>query len=208
MAIPLTTLTSADWRRMNVTRPASTIFIGVDLGKQENYSTIVVLERFEVKPDLTDALRGVGFRKKYVVRQAERVMLGTPYTEVVKRVKRVVEQALAISSSCFLVVDESGPGVPVVEMMREVGMGCPLIPITITSGQAANASGTSVPRAELVTKLQLMLERGELEVAAGCRNGAELERELEHLQLSGKAAGESDDLAMALAMVCWKARVR
>ena len=187
-------------------RPDSSVFIGVDLGKRENYTAIVVLERFEVRPNYTDMLRGVGLRKRYVVREAERVALGTPYTEVVGRVKRVVEGVKAVTGSCFLIVDESGPGVPVVEMMRELKMGCPLYPLTITSGQAA--TGSSVPRAELVTKLQLMLERGELEIAAGCRNREELVHELIHLQLSGKAAGEYDDLALALALACWRARVR
>ena len=55
-------LTDAHLRQMNVVRPDSMIFIGVDLGKRENYSAIVVLERFEIAPDFTDVLRGVGFR--------------------------------------------------------------------------------------------------------------------------------------------------
>ena len=166
----------------------------------------MVVERFEEVPNFTDVLRGAGFRRRYAVRQVERVALGTPYTEVVARAKRVVEQVTALKASCVLVVDESGPGVPVVEMMRELGMGCTLYPYTITSGQVA--SGNSVPQAELVTKLQLMLERGDLEIAVGCRHGEELARELVHLQLSGKAAGENDDLVMALALACWRARVR
>ena len=37
---------------------------------------------------------------------------------------------------------------------------------------------------------------------------AELVHELARLQLSGKTAGEFDDLAMALAPACWRARVR
>ena len=184
----------------------SMVFIGVDLGKRENHSAIVVLERFEVMPDYTNMLRGAGSKTRYVVRQAERVMLGTPYIEVVARVKRVVEAVMATSRSCALVVDESGPGVPVVEMMREVRMGCALFPFTITAG--AKATGSSVPRVELVTKLQLMLERGELEIAVGCRNGDDLLHELARLQLNGKAAGENDDLVLALALACWKARVR
>ena len=186
--------------QLGIVRPDSTIFIGVDLGKRENHSAIVVLERFEEMPDFTNALRGVGLKKRYVVRQAERVMLGTPYTEVVARVKQVVTGVMAMKGGCILVVDESGPGVAVVEMMREVRMGCSLLPYTITTG--AKATATSVPRVELVTK------RGELEIAAGCRHGNELLRELAHLQLSGKAAGRSDDLALALALACWRARLR
>ena len=89
-------------------------------------------------------------------------------------------------------------------------MGCRILPFVITSGQQATAR--SVPRTELVTKMQVMAQRGELEIAVGCRHGEELERELVHLQLSGGAsrdgARESDDLALALALACWKAKVR
>ena len=198
-------MTDADLKQMNVRRGESTTFVGVDLGKRENCSAIVVVERFEEVPNFTDVLRGKGLKTRYVVREAERVMLGTPYTEVVVRVKQVVGFVKTKGSgSVVVVVDETGPGVPVVEMMRELRMGCQVMGITITAGQ--HATGSSVPRAELVTKLQLMLERGELEIAAGCTHGEELLRELEYLQLSGKASGESDDLALALALACWRAR--
>ena len=35
-----------------------TIFIGVDFGQQVNHSAIVVLDRFDEKPEYTDMLRG------------------------------------------------------------------------------------------------------------------------------------------------------
>ena len=127
---------------------------------------------------------------------------GPHNAEVVGRVKRVVE---ALGRGCIVVVDESGVGVPVVEAMRKE-MRCMIQPIGITSGQHATAS--SVPRTELVTRLQMMIQAGELELAHGCRHGEELERELVHLQLSGKSGEEPDDLAMALALACWKARGR
>jgi len=95
--------------------------------------------------------------------------------------------------------------VPVVESMRKE-VRCVIQPIMITTGQHATAS--SVPRAELVTRLQMMIQAGELEIAWGCRHGEELQRELVHLQLSGKDREEPDDLAIALALACWKARAR
>ena len=178
------------------------------MGERVNPSAIVVLERFEEWPgDHADVLRGVGVKKRYVVRQADRMMLGTPYTVVMKRVKEVVGRLKGAGRECVLVVDEGGLGVPVVERMRESGgMGCALMAYTITTGQTA--SSKTVPRAVLLTKLQMMLESGELEIAAGCRDGEHLTRELKYLQLEGKASGESDDLALALALACWKARIR
>ena len=200
-------LTDGQLREMNRVRPQVMVFVGVDLGKMRCASAIVVLERFEEWPvEHVDVLRGLGPRKRYVVRQAERMGLGTPYKEVIMRVKQVVERVLGTGRGCVVVVDEGGPGVPVVERMREMGLGCSLVPYVITSGQGA--TGRTVPRAVLLTKLQMMVECGELEIAAGCRDGEQLARELTYLQLEGKASGESDDLALALALACWKARVR
>src|SRR5882724_1394259 len=177
------------------------IFVAVDLGRQECHSAFVVVERIEEKPtELMDILRGVGVRIRYVIRQAERMALGTPYTEVVKRVKSVVGQLAATRGRVVLVVDESGVGAPVVEAMRAAGMECSLYAIVISSGQQATAK--SVPRVELLTKMKMMVERGELELAAGCLHGEQLKRELVHLKLSGGGAGdggERDDLALALA---------
>ena len=212
MAAGLTTMADADFRAMNRVRVEGTVFIGVDLGKLGSASAIVVLERLEEWPGaLTEVLRGEGPRKRYVVRQAERFALGTEYRLVVLRLKQVVERVQAMGRTCIVVVDEGGPGVPVVERMREVGMGCSILGYMITSGE--QASGRTVPRALLLTKMQLMMQSGELEIAAGCRDGEQLERELVNLQLRKRASGgggggESDDLALALALACWKARVR
>ena len=166
-----------------------TIFIGVDLGKQQCHSAIVVVERIEEGPsrDHIEVLRGTGSsRKRYVIRHVERVRLGTQHSDVVRRVKHVVSHlSVTMQATCVVVVDESGVGVPVVEAMREAGLGsfCRLNPVVITAGQSATAS--SVPRAELITKMKMMAERGELELATGCMHGEWLKRELLHLRLEG-----------------------
>ena len=214
-------LMEADFKQMNRVPGESVVFIGVDLGKRGTPSTMVLVERFEEWPsELGDVLRGVAVRNRYVVRQAERMRLGTPYREVMLRIKQAVERVTGTGRRCVLVVDEGGPGVPVVERMREVGMGCPIFPYTITPGQQATSS--TVPRTVLLTKMQIMFECGELEIAAGCRDAEQLERELVYLQLDGRGYGggsgsgsgsssgsrEKDELALALALACWKARVR
>jgi hypothetical protein len=81
----------------------------------------------------------------------------------------------------------------------------------ITGGSGPSA--TSVPRAMLITKMQVMMEQKELEIASGCREGEAVTRELTHLTLdrAGRSRGvdkEPDDLALALAPACWRAKVR
>ena len=205
-ALTLGLIEDGRWK-LSAGTPDRRIYIGVDLGKQECHSAIVVVERLEELPtDFADVLRGVGVKTTYIVRHAERLPLGMPYTEVVMRVKAVVQQ-LVVLGTCVVVVDAGGPGVPVVEMLRQVGLGCSLCPLVITSGQKATGGG--VPRAELVTRLQMMAERGELKIAGGCYHEELLKRELLHLQLQG-GSGKSvrDDLAMGLGLACYKARGR
>ena len=193
-------------RSMAVGVPERMIYVGVDLGKLEAHSAIVVVERVEEMPtNYVDVLRGVGVRVRFIVRYAERLALDTDYTFVVRRVKQLVGQLLT-RGSCVVVVDETGVGVPVVEEMRRAGIGCGLHPVKISGGRQATAK--SVPREELLGKLKMMGERGELELAVECGDGEKLRRELVYLQLGSRRGkgGEKDDLAFALALACWKAR--
>ena len=181
-----------------------TFFVGVDLGQRGSHTAFVVLERFDEQPEFTAMLRGQGFRRRYIVRQAERVPLGTPYSEVITRLKNMTEK-LSQQGTCIVVVDESGGGIPVVESMKRE-LDCRIVPIMITSGQAASAG--SVPRNVLITKLQVMAERGELEIASGCRDIEALKRELAHLTLDSKSGSdEFDDLPMGLSLACWRAKI-
>ena len=182
-----------------------TFFIGVDLGQRESHTAIVILERFDQKPSFERILAGDDFVRRYVVRQAERVPLGTPYPEVVTRLERIATR-LSELGLCILVVDGTGIGVPIVELMRQQGVGCRILPIVITSGQASTPS--SVPRAALITKMQVMAQLGELEIASACRDAPSLSQELAHLTLDRPTSNQRDDLALALALACWRAKIR
>ena len=180
-------------------------FVGVDLGQRGSHTAFIILERFEEQPEFTDLLRGAPLRIRYIVRQAIRVPLGTPYSEVSAQLKTII-QKLTPRGTTILVIDETGAGIPIIEMFRKdfSGTGARLIPLTITSGQTA--SSTTVPRAALVTKLQVMAERQELEIAQDCRDIDILKQELANLSLT--KSSDSDDLALALCLACWRAKVR
>ena len=193
---------------MHVTLPPTdrVFFVGVDLGQRGSPTAIVLVERFDEQPAFNDMLRGKGPRRRYIVRQAERVPLGTPYSDVIERLKQMTTR-IAQHGTCIVVVDESGGGIPVVEAMKKE-LDCRIIPIMITSGNSA--TGTTVPRDVLITKLQVMIEREELEIAAACRDIEALTRELAHLTLTRKSSNseEPDDLALGLTLAVWRAKVR
>jgi hypothetical protein len=95
-------------------------FVGVDLGQSRDYTAIAVVERrgvggrMEIR-QLTHAEDGV-LRLRFL----ERVELGTPYPEVVERVVQVT-RSRELAGRCHLIVDGTGVGRPVVDLLRGRG---------------------------------------------------------------------------------------
>ena len=184
-------------------------YIGLDLGQRQDHSAIAIVE----KPDAR--LAWMAAQKMLVVRRVERIALGTPYPRVVERVREIV-QAIG---DCTLVVDGTGVGAPVVELLRSARLGCGVTAVTITGGEKASGSGLawSVPKRDLIAGVQLALEKGELRIARHMKEVGALVRELIDVRVmaglgTGKVrigadgSGQHDDLVIALALACWRAR--
>lgn len=177
-------------------------FVGLDLGQRQDYTALVVVERRE----LWQGFCPPGF-DSVAVRHVERMALGTPYTTVVERVRDVVKNPVLLDR-CYLTVDATGVGQPVVDMIRAENLGCSLNAVTITGGdrESSNGSGYNVPKADLLCGIRVLLEKGDLRIARDLRGGPMLMRELRFMQAKGGAHGEHDDLVMALALACWRAK--
>ena len=178
-------------------------YVGVDLGQKRDHTAIVVVEKLEAHRPW-NSVEFLGLR----VRLAERIALGTPYTAVVERVRRIV-RSQELDGNCILAVDATGVGTPVVDLMRRSGMGCEISAISITGSGKPVLSGNvwNVPKVDLWGALAVVLERDEIKFAHDLPTIGALTKELEELQLAtGSArAGQKDDLAMALALAVWKA---
>src|SRR5690349_633250 len=92
-------------------------FVGVDLGQLRDYTAIAVLELMETSGGWDPV--HCGYRKQTVLRlrHLERVPLGTPYPEVVERIRSVVRSA-DLLGRCQMMVDATGVGTAVVDMLR------------------------------------------------------------------------------------------
>lgn len=187
-------------------------FVGLDLGKKHDHTAIAVVERVDVaRPYGEPELRGLE------IRWLERVPLGTPYPVVVARVREIVRR-VSLLDSCVLVVDGTGVGTPVVDLLRAAGLGCELTPVTITGGERSRQTGSewSVPKMELIAGMQVLLDQGMLRIAADLRETGALVEELLDMKMreSGRGrvsagadgAGEHDDLAVAVSLACWRAK--
>lgn len=190
-------------------------YVGLDLGQRQDHSAVAIVER----PDLRHAWLATR-RDNLLVRRVERLVLGTPYPRVVERVREIV-CGVALAGQCALVVDGTGVGAPVVDMLRRAGLGCEVTAVTITGGERESRSGTAwnVPKRDLIAGVQLGLEKGELRIARHMKDVGALVRELVDVRITAglglgrvrigaDGSGQHDDLVIALALACWRARRR
>jgi hypothetical protein len=185
-------------------RPLTMFYVGLDLGQKRDHAAIAVVEKCADMGTF-----GVG--------HLERMPLGTPYPNVVARVREMVRDEKLVGR-CALAVDGTGVGAPVVDLLRGADLGCDLSAVTITGGDRESQSGGlwSVPKRDLIAGVQILLEKGELRIARDLRDTGALMRELldvrmtmaggGRVRLGADGSGEHDDLVIALALACWRAR--
>src|SRR5437016_741777 len=128
-------------------------FVGLDLGQSRNYSALAVVERAEVVLDGTDWVTYERRReRRFRMRFLERVPLGTPYPDVVGRVRSVARNE-AIAGRCTVVMDATGVGAPVLDLLRQAGLGCGIEPVILTGGERESHAGGMwhVPKRDLMS---------------------------------------------------------
>jgi hypothetical protein len=154
------------------------------------------------------------------LRHLDRVVLGTSYPDVVRIVCDAVGDVERFGP-CTLVVDATGVGAPVVDLLREAGLHARAVAVTITGADGVSRRSNGdwlVPKRDLVTGLQLMLQQEELRIASGIRAGDVLVKELREMRVKVGASGHEnfeawrsgahDDLVLATALACWRSRLR
>jgi len=138
------------------------IYIGVDLGKRRDFSAIAVVERVWEPSSVQTFLRtSIDGEWWFRVLMPERLRLGTPYPDVVRRVNEVAgHRMVAMGRS---VVDGTGVVNPVVDLLRQA-LNCQIMPVMITGGDKPTtglADGyESVPRSVLLTNMQVLVQQG------------------------------------------------
>lgn len=199
------------------------LFFGLDLGQRQDPSALVILERaYEPTGQFNHATWEMERALTFRLYHAERIALGTPYIEIVGRVRRllidvtprfpVLQLPLASAPLKTLVVDASGVGRPVVELLRRAALGCTpgwtLVPVTIVAtGRPHEGAGEEfVPRRDLLTNLRILLERRLLKISARIHDRDALVEEI--VRVRDRSGSHHDDLVMATALACWRATRR
>lgn len=193
--------------------------VGVDLGQAKDYTAISAVQQLD-QPTVIPGNNKVWPRQpsrtiigvQYHLRHLERPKLGTTYPAIVDRVREIV--ARPELRDCVLVVDATGVGAPVVDMMRAAGLHP--VPIYITGGQSVSRTkdGWHVPKRDLATNLQSLVQSERLRIANGLAEGPALVKELMAFRVKINIAtghdsyealreGDHDDLVLSVAMPCW-----
>ena len=192
-------------------------FVGVDFGQIRDYTAIAVLERAELRGKFDYAVRAYEKDVALRLRYLERIPLGTPYPDVVERVAQVTRDR-QLAGHCHLAVDGTGVGRPVVDQLRRARPEAILMPVTITSGQTETTDQGfyRVPKRDLIIGLQVLLQRGGLQIAAKLAFAGTLVEEMAAVEVKVSPAGNEqyaawregthDDLVFAVALAYWSAQ--
>ncbi len=189
---------------MNEAKPPL-YFSGLDLGQAQDYSALAVLERAP----------GESGQAHYALRHLQRWPLGTSYTSICDQLARLFDEPPLLRST--LAVDQTGVGAAVVEMLRRSTIRAVLRPVLITAGHTTTVEGgiRHVPKKELVSVLQVLLQQRRLQVARSLPEAATLVKELETFKVKITTAGnetfeawrerDHDDLVLAVAIAAFEA---
>ena len=107
-------------------------YIGVDLGQKHDYTAIAIVEKKNARLMNGESVYNLRAPTgpELLVRRVQRVALGTPYPRVAETIREVTREA-PMAGHCALVVDATGVGAPVVDMLREPGLGCDLMAVAL-----------------------------------------------------------------------------
>ena len=186
--------------------------ISADLGQANDYTAISVIDRQVTGYGVLGA-DACGERVQHV-RHIERLR-GTEYPTIVDRIAQIYRSEALQGVHKAVVIDYTGLGRPVYDLMRQTGFHYSLNAVSITGGDMphSRAGGVyCVPKRDLVSTLQIELQNKRLKFAQGLKEANALVEEMSNFQTVitdsgrdtyGGRSGVHDDIVMSLAIGVW-----
>ena len=207
----------------------SSFTVGLDVGKVKDPAALCVLERrrvFTPGPHASQAPAHGATELSYRIRHLERLPLGTSYPALADRVAQMAERLrvtlLPGAELADVVVDVTGVGRAVLDLLRDRGLGCTVVGVNFTGGQRVSAAADAVwnvPKRDLVSELVVLFQTRQLLIAEQLKEAPVLVNELvnfrQFLGESGQvsyandgAEAKHDDYVTAAALCAWRSRRR
>jgi hypothetical protein len=195
--------------------------IGVDLGQSQDYSALTVLRRQWWRPGEKPTPEKASLWHE--IPMLVRWELGTEYPRIVQNIVEIYKQVWSRSKfnePPALVVDQGGPGRPVMDLLRKVKLppdGSRMMPVGVMLTGGASVSertdDMSVPQRDVCSALVVAAQSGDLKVASSLELADEFEKELQAFgydikRKSGKLRYEAqgtahDDLVLSASLALW-----
>jgi hypothetical protein len=181
------------------------VLLGLDLGQQNDYSVLSVL------------VQATGFSNTntYSLVRLHRFPLKTDYYLVVDTVTDFIYRKLQ-HASYTLVVDKSGVGAPIVEILNKNNLN--MCSIVSQGGQhPRKRKGVfpeeyTVPKRDIITNLQALLQSKRLKISGHINHLETLKKEMINFKYkiseSGRpkfesAPGKNDDIVLSIGYAAW-----
>lgn len=191
--------------------------VGVDLGKSVDSTAIGIIHHTVRGLDTGQANHvNMTWRQDMVQRfdlvHLQRLPLGMNYVSQAHAIDEIMHREPLKSAGAELVVDQSGVGVGVVDLMEANGLRP--IRLQITAGAEETREGRihRVAKTILISRLEAAMHAKELHVAAALSEAESLRDELKdfqrHVTASGAntwsaRAGKHDDIVLAISYGIW-----
>jgi hypothetical protein len=186
----------------------------LDLGQPSEFTALCVVER-NCYPSLGKC--------EYACRHVTRFPMGTAYPRIIEGVQKLLTTPSRTGQwllyGATMMVDGTAVGKPVTDLFKQDMLPVRAVPFAITAGLSATyESGFwHVPKKELSSVLQVLLQTRRLRIAGTLPAVKVLARELETFRPKTTAVGndtvedwrerEHDDLVLALAAALWYAEL-
>ena len=189
--------------------------LALDLGRNHDPSAVALLEIAEDGEPVRDYVTwSLTQPYRTTFRHLARWPLGLDYPAQLDRLRRLVASPSLMPHEITLVVDATGVGAAVMDMLRKEGPRCRKVALTITpSGEAHEVNGGwHVSRAELLSSFLLGMQRRQFSISRGTTGWRDFCDDLTSLRARHSpngavrlepVPGAHDDLVIAAAMAWW-----
>ncbi|MFO0805097.1 MAG: hypothetical protein U0791_18480 [Gemmataceae bacterium] len=187
----------------------SAYYSGLDLGQPHEFTALVVVER-RLTTDFDRPSRSVS---RFDVRHIHRWPLGTNYPAIAADLKNLFAEKPLKGSE--LIIDQTGVGRAVVDLIRSSEIAASMRAYTITAGETGH--GRTVAKKNLVGAVQAPLQERRLRFAESLPLTPTLARELEMFRtkatfdnsdvFAGWRERDHDDLVLGLALALYAASI-
>ena len=207
--------------------------LGIDLAQSSDYTALCVLERTQVETGRTNVnpkypvfvpgrklefVKTPVYEYHYAARHLERLPIGTPYPAQVARIKALSDRLRAETKAVpQLVADSTGVGRPVIDVLRSAELAPAAVTITGGDTVSQDRNDYRVPKRDLVSIVQVLLQSERLKIARGLPEASTLTSELLAFKVSISLKGHDsygndvgpwrenphDDMVLAVALAAW-----